>query len=80
MITPEDLPMVFPAASTPALRQLPPVQLNDQLWASASKHKEVQMMTRMRRNAFFMSSITSIVPDFPQEFKAQPHYLYGEEY
>lgn len=74
-MTPDDFPIVFPAASTPALRQLPPAQLNDQLWANVSKHTKVQMITRMRRNAFFMSSITSIVPDFSQEFKAQPHYL-----
>lgn len=66
VITPEDSPILSPAASTPALRQLSPSQSKDQLWASTSKQMTVQMMRSMRRSAFFMSSITNILTDFSQ--------------
>lgn len=60
VIIPDVLPIEFPVASTPARRQLFPLQLNDQLlqpWARTSKHAMVQRAKRMRRIAFFMSCI-----------------------
>lgn len=54
VITPEDLPIVLPAALTPALRQSHPGQLNDQPWASTSAHNVVQMRSNMMRKTFFM--------------------------
>lgn len=57
VITPDDFPIVLPKASTPALRQFHPVQVNDQVCANASKQINVAMVRNMRRKTFFMSYI-----------------------
>lgn len=57
VMTPEDCPIVLPAAFVPSRRQLPVGQLNDHDWANTSKNNKVQRARNMRKRAFFMSCI-----------------------
>lgn len=57
VMTPEDCPIVLPAAFVPSRRQLPVGQLKVHDCASASKNRKVQTVRSMRKRAFFMSCI-----------------------